>query len=80
MRNEQSNPLEGTLCRIFAEVLGREDVGADDNFFDIGGDSLLAIKVMHRVNKKTGKRTPVKVIFSEPTAIGLANYIAVHVP
>jgi acyl carrier protein len=76
----QTTPLEGMLCRIFAEVLDRAEVNVDDDFFDVGGDSLLAIRVMHRVNKETGAKTPVKAIFSQPTAAGLAKRITVQTP
>jgi hypothetical protein len=78
MDNSPTTPLESILCRIFAEVLDREEVNVDDDFFDVGGDSLLAIKAMHRVNTETGTKTPVKAIFAQPTAAGLAKQITVH--
>ncbi|MDO3387976.1 phosphopantetheine-binding protein, partial [Gilvimarinus sp. SDUM040013] len=45
-----SNEVEKMLCTIWEEVLGVDKVGVNDNFFAIGGDSLLAVKLLNRVN------------------------------
>ncbi len=46
-----SNPREQLLVKIWAEVLGLDGVGVDDAFFDVGGDSILAIQVVARANQ-----------------------------
>jgi acyl carrier protein len=46
--------LEAFLAEVWQEVLGRDHVGVYDNFFDLGGDSLLAMQVIARVEKRTG--------------------------
>ncbi|MED7789603.1 amino acid adenylation domain-containing protein [Francisella sp. 19X1-34] len=55
--------LEERLCNIFAEVLGLERVGVIDDFFRIGGNSILAIKLSHKLSKELGKRISVADIF-----------------
>jgi hypothetical protein len=45
-------PTELTLTTIWTEILNREPVGIHDNFFDLGGDSLLAIRLMERIHKQ----------------------------
>src|SRR5690606_28846371 len=45
---------EAALCRIWQEVLGVEKVGITDNFFRIGGNSILAIQASHRMSKVLG--------------------------
>ncbi len=49
---QPETPEEAELCRIFASVLQAEQVGADDSFFEIGGTSLLAAKVMLQARSK----------------------------
>ncbi|MFV2217090.1 phosphopantetheine-binding protein, partial [Actinomadura sp. LOL_016] len=46
-----STPQEETLARLFAEVLNLERVGVDDGFFDLGGDSIIAIQLVSRARQ-----------------------------
>ncbi|MDR8415255.1 condensation domain-containing protein, partial [Nonomuraea sp. 3-1Str] len=64
------------MCRLFAEVLGLERVGVDDNFFDLGGDSLLATKLVSRVRAALGAGLSVGAVFDRPTAADLARGLA----
>ncbi|WP_165956545.1 non-ribosomal peptide synthetase [Kribbella antibiotica] len=69
-------PTEELLCRLFAEVLDLDRVGADDNFFALGGDSILAIQLVSRA-REAGLAIVPRSVFEHRTVEGLA---AVAVP
>jgi non-ribosomal peptide synthase protein (TIGR01720 family) len=62
---------ERVLCEAFADALGLESVGIDADFFDLGGDSILAIKLIS-VTKKAGLAIKPRDIFRHRTAVRLA--------
>jgi len=70
-----STALQEQLVQIWQEVLDRETIGIQDNFFDLGGHSLKATQVMSRVQQVLGVKVPLRSVFEEPTIAGLARAI-----
>ncbi len=68
-----SNSTESMVAQIWAEVLKLETVGIYDNFFDFGGDSLLAIRLMDSLEKQFNRELPLSALFLNPTIEGLAS-------
>ncbi|HEU5160839.1 MAG TPA: amino acid adenylation domain-containing protein [Streptosporangiaceae bacterium] len=68
-------PLEERLARIWADVLGLDRVGVEDNFFAIGGDSILSIQVVARA-RQAGLRLTAKDLFVHQTVAALAPVVA----
>ena len=68
--------LEHDLCRIWQEVLQIEQVGIHDNFFEIGGTSLLCIRVQKRIRDELGLEIALTDIFEYPTLSELACFLA----
>ncbi|WP_280249305.1 amino acid adenylation domain-containing protein, partial [Nocardia abscessus] len=73
-----STPIEEIVASVFAEVLGVERVGADDDFFALGGNSLLATQVAARIGAALDTRVPVRTIFEAATVAGLAAKVEQH--
>ncbi|MFD0663415.1 non-ribosomal peptide synthetase [Thermocatellispora tengchongensis] len=67
--------LERTVARVWAEVLGVPRVGARDNFFDLGGHSLLTLRVQAALERELGRRVRVVDLFSHPTVADLARLL-----
>jgi acyl carrier protein len=72
---EPQGPVEKVIAGIWEEVLGRKRVGANDNFFEIGGHSLVATQVISRVKEALRVEVALRKLFEEPTVRGLAQAI-----
>jgi amino acid adenylation domain-containing protein len=68
--------IERELWRIWTEVLGLGQIGVHDNFFDLGGDSLTATRVVSQVIKAFQLDLPVKSLFDSPTVAEMAIVVA----
>ncbi|GAB2814870.1 hypothetical protein GCM10027073_53420 [Streptomyces chlorus] len=64
---------ERALAGIWREVLGAEEVGVHDQFFEIGGNSLRAIQILSRIRSQLGVALDLEVLFSQPTIAELAT-------
>jgi amino acid adenylation domain-containing protein len=71
-------PVEEVLAGIWAEVLGLEQVGIYDNFLELGGDSLLATKLISRVISVLHVEIPLRFLFESPTVTDMAMVIAAN--
>ncbi|MEV5653057.1 amino acid adenylation domain-containing protein, partial [Nocardia sp. NPDC052254] len=67
-----STPIEEIVAGVFTEILGVERAGKDDDFFALGGNSLLATQVATRIGAALDARVPVRTVFEASTVAGLA--------
>jgi acyl carrier protein len=80
IRCEPQTEQEKTLCGLFAEVLSVTQIGLDDDFFALGGNSLMATSLVSRIWSRMQVRVPVRAIFEFPTVAQLAGHSAFQPP
>jgi amino acid adenylation domain-containing protein len=72
---EPRDELESAVAKIWQTVLGVPNIGVRDNFFDLGGHSLMAARVLTEVEKIVGKELPLSALFRGATVESLARLI-----
>lgn len=71
--------IERTLAGFWTELLGVEKIGVHDSFFDIGGHSLIAVRLFRMIRKQFALDLPISVLFEAPTIAGCAALIGEQV-
>ncbi|MCZ9633999.1 non-ribosomal peptide synthase/polyketide synthase, partial [Rhodococcus sp. BH5] len=74
-----TTPVEEIVAQVIADVLGVERVGLDDDFFELGGNSLVATQVTSRLGRALDTTVPVRTLFDVSTVEALAAHIESHV-
>ena len=69
------NDLEQKIVGIWQELMGIQDVGIFDNYFDLGGDSLLAGQLIHRIRERFDVEVPLDKFFESATVAALADRV-----
>jgi len=68
-------PTEARMARLWEEVLGVSPVGLGDELFSLGGDSLLALRLLDAIERELGRRLPLAALFQEATVEKLAELV-----
>ncbi|MEE1795916.1 amino acid adenylation domain-containing protein [Streptomyces sp. BE308] len=74
-----NSPAERLLCELFAAILGRPDVGVEDDFFELGGDSIVSIRLVSRARSR-GLAISTRDVFRYRTVAELAVHAKVRTP
>jgi amino acid adenylation domain-containing protein len=70
-----NTPLQEIVCGVWSQILEIKNVGVEDNFFDLGGHSLMATQIMSRLREIFQIKLPIRLIFEAPTVAGLSEAI-----
>ncbi len=73
---EPDTPEEAALERVWADVLGLERVGVLDDFFDLGGNSVLSLEIVSGTRRELGIQLPIAKLFQYPQIRSLAKYLS----
>lgn len=74
-KKEPATNLEKTIYKVWCNALKRDQIDINADFFEIGGDSLLAVKVISALEKEIGSKLTINLIFKHPNIPDLANAI-----
>ncbi|GAA0331149.1 hypothetical protein GCM10009087_46640 [Sphingomonas oligophenolica] len=69
------DPIELQIAQIWQDLLGAREIGVTDSFFDVGGHSLLALRLLTRIEQRLERRVPLAALFEAPTIEHLANVV-----
>ncbi|TQC34206.1 amino acid adenylation domain-containing protein, partial [Rhodococcus sp. WS7] len=72
-------PVEESVASVFAEVLGVDRVGLDDDFFALGGNSLIATRMVARLGQALDTQVPVRVLFEVSSVEGVAARVQTRI-
>ena len=72
---QATTQIEQALCEIWCELLGYETIGIHDDFFELGGDSMLGIRLIGSVVQRLGHRLPLTVFLEHPTIHQMAQAV-----
>lgn len=75
MTSRDFSPTEATLAEIWSELLEQADIGPEDDFFELGGDSLLAVWLMEEIAERTGRELPMSLLLEGATIRHLASAV-----
>ncbi len=73
------NATEKSLSAIWGKALGVEDLGVHDNFFDLGGHSIVGIQVLTQVEQQLGRKLPLNSLFQAPTVAQFAKLLMAEI-
>ncbi|MGB6222541.1 amino acid adenylation domain-containing protein, partial [Haloferula sp.] len=71
--NERLSDQQQKLAEIWRDLLGLDQVSLDDDFFSLGGHSLLSLRLIHRIEAEFDKSIPLTALFKQPTIRGLSE-------
>lgn len=74
------NEVESKIIAIWQNLLGEERIGAKDNFFDLGGHSILATKLVGALQEEFGQTIQLRQLFADPTPAGMAKLVIAPEP
>jgi thioesterase domain-containing protein len=70
-----TEPVEETLMALWEQILGQRPSNPNANFFEVGGQSLKAVRLVSEMRHHFGRHLPVSLVFREPTVAGMARYL-----
>jgi len=70
-----ANDYEQRIAAVWQKVLGLDPIGIHDNFFDLGGNSLVSLRIINSLQKKFDTQIPIVALFEAPTVSTLAEYL-----
>jgi acyl carrier protein len=68
-------PRRQALSQIFTDALGVAEVGVNDNFFDLGGNSVMAMMIVNRVRDELGGKVTARLFYKWPTIAGIEQNV-----